>query len=201
MSDDNANQENIYTLTFTLDVYPEDIQYPIRAYLEGDISSSEAARRLGWTRTEWERHLIRLFELAQQNVATDHTLALVTKGDPHIETPGKRDYELKIIPYRGGKALLIDSFDIMQINPTTHKDRLNLRKHIDLMKKEVDYILLLTSMKPRAIRPMFRDLFNRQDITPCYRYITEKGQKMVLNRIKDLNPLIEELEKGEEEEG
>ena len=86
-----------------------------------------------------------------------------------------KDYTANIIDYRGGKALLIDSLDIMQMTSRVNTEA------IDLIKEKydsVDYVLLITSMPFHTLRPKIRELFNQphKSKVNCFRHMTPKGR-------------------------
>ena len=88
-----------------------------------------------------------------------------------------KDYTANIIDYRGGKALLLDSLDILHMT-----SRLENKQVLDLIKEkydEVDYILLITSMPFHTLRPKIRELFKHpaKSQINCYRHITPKGMQ------------------------
>lgn len=99
-------------------------------------------------------------------------------------------YEMNIIDYRGGKALLIDSLDIMKMISARENrwESALLKTQIQNWMKEVDYVLLITSSPPYLIRSLFQDLFNVRTRVNCYRFITKRGHKTVneyMNKIQD----------------
>ena len=88
-----------------------------------------------------------------------------------------KDYTANIIDYRGGKALLLDSLDIMHL--TSRIENQEAIKLIEEKYDEVDYILLITSMPFHTLRPSIRTLFEHpaKSRINCYRHITPKGKK------------------------
>ena len=87
-----------------------------------------------------------------------------------------KDYSTNIIDYRGGKALLIDSLDIMQMTSRVNNEAI---KMIEEKSNEVDYVLLITSMPFHTLRPKIREFFHQSHRSQvnCFRHITEKGKQ------------------------
>ena len=96
-----------------------------------------------------------------------------------------KDYTANIIDYRGGKALLIDSFDIVQMVST--KDANSAVKEIEEKCNDVDYVLLITSTPFHMLRPRIRDIFKYSESKSsvnCYRHITTKGRETWRNYLE-----------------
>jgi len=96
-----------------------------------------------------------------------------------------KDYSVNIIDYRGGKALLLDSLDIMHLTSTN-----DIQEAMELIEKnyeEVDYVLLITSMPFNTLRPKIRAFFTQpyRSQVNCYRHITEKGKQTWNNYLKE----------------
>jgi len=90
-----------------------------------------------------------------------------------------KDFKANIIDYRGGKALLLDSLDIMHMGPQHEANE--AIKIIEEKYSEVDYVLLITSMPLHMLRPKLRALFAQptrsKSQVNCFRHITEKGKQ------------------------
>lgn len=108
-----------------------------------------------------------------------------------------KDYEANIIPYRGGKALLIDSFDFLEMRS---RSEVNLMaKLIEDSIESVDYVLVISSMPPSMVRPVFRKWFKAAPIY-CYRHTTKRGRKLNTKRTDmALKILFKTVERGPNE--
>ena len=115
-----------------------------------------------------------------------------------------KDYTANIIDYRGGKALLLDSLDILHMTSRlANKEVLSL---IEEKHDEVDYILLITSMPFHTLRPSIRTLFEppAKSRVNCYRHPTPKGKKtwaaFLDEQTKELRESFNNLKVGDQEE-
>ena len=114
-----------------------------------------------------------------------------------------KDYSTNIIDYRGGKALLIDSLDIVQMTSRVNNEDITM---IEEKSKEVDYVLLITSMPLHTLRPKIRELFNQphKSQVNCFRHITEKGKqtwnKYLEEQTKELQESLDILKIGNSKE-
>lgn len=91
-----------------------------------------------------------------------------------------KDYDVKIIDYRGGKALLIDSFDIALLSNGI--DENPVLESIKNQIENVDYILVLTTYPLSMIRKEIRDylfVIAKVDSINCYRWTTPRGRKTI----------------------
>jgi len=78
-----------------------------------------------------------------------------------------------IVNYKGKKALLIDSKDIIDMNIyIKSKPELDLIAKIETARHEVECILLVTSIKPSIWPRWLRNILNSMSdsTVPCYRY-------------------------------
>ena len=103
------------------------------------------------------------------------------------------DYEVKIVPYRGGTALLIDSCDLVEVR--TRSEVALFVKLIEDVMESVDFVLVITSIPIDMINPAFRKWLNGAPLY-CYRHITERGRKL---NMKMLDEALEALKKVVEE--
>ena len=90
-----------------------------------------------------------------------------------------KDFMANIIDYRGGKALLLDSLDIIHL--VSQHEANETMKIIEEKYSEVDYVLLITSMPLHMLRPKLRALIAQptrsKSQVNCFRHITEKGKQ------------------------
>lgn len=109
-----------------------------------------------------------------------------------------KDYNLSIIDYRGGSALVVDSFDLMQMKALNYREQLNLKELFKEVSEKVDYILLLTSYPASMIDPLFKEFFSHLNRINCYRFLTEKGKETIKNytnnRVEELRKELKKLE-------
>jgi len=94
------------------------------------------------------------------------------------------ELNLKIIDYRGGKALLIDSLDIMHMSSSFLASRKKLFQEMKDYESKVDFILILTSYNLETLHPELRKLVMRGDDIHCYRMMTTRG-RVTTKRIAD----------------
>ena len=115
-----------------------------------------------------------------------------------------KDYTVNIIDYRGGKALLVDSFDIMRMTTRMKDDEAIkiIEEHYD----QVDYVLLLTSMPFYTLRPKIRALFtqpHRSEVN-CFRHITLKGKETLKafmeEQAQEIEAILKDNTKEEEKQ-
>ena len=105
-----------------------------------------------------------------------------------------KDYEVKIVPYRGGTALLIDSLDLLEVR--TRSELALFVKLVDDMMESVDFVLVITSIPREMINPVFRKWLDG-DTLCCYRHLTDRGRKLNRKLMDEaLAALIKTVERG-----
>lgn len=92
--------------------------------------------------------------------------------------PEDWDFGFQIIPYRGGKALFIDSWDFMSLRSGTESESWAIRKYLDnvIEDNDIDFVMMISSMRPYMIRKQFNDWFNIGTASMGYRFLTERGR-------------------------
>lgn len=85
------------------------------------------------------------------------------------------------INYRNGKALLIDTSDLIVLNSRIKSEiELELTEKLDSAKHDYDYILLVTSLEtsmfPKWLK--HRMLEMNVEMVPCYRVFLSKENKL-----------------------
>ena len=111
---------------------------------------------------------------------------------------------IPVVPYRGGRALLIDSLHIARprrILPTlflVNIDERTIKGSLESVIEEatnyVDYILIVTSYSQHALPYSLRKCVSESNRLSCFRYRTKKGaalehtilRKMASNTVKEL---------------
>jgi len=85
------------------------------------------------------------------------------------------------INYRNGKALLIDTSDLIELNSLIKsKTEIDLVEKLDSARHLFDYILIITSLDPQSWPRWFRNrvLEMNREMVPCYRvFLSEEVDK------------------------
>ena len=82
-----------------------------------------------------------------------------------------------IINYRNGKALVIDTVDLLALNRRTiDPEQDKIWTMIETARHNTDYILIITNSKVASFPLKLRERFNSMDfdIVPCYRFMGEE---------------------------
>ena len=84
------------------------------------------------------------------------------------------------INYRNGKALLIDTSDLIALNShIKSKTELELVEKLDPSRHLFDYILIITNLEPSSWPRWLRNriLETNRDIVPCFRVFLSKNSE------------------------
>ena len=84
------------------------------------------------------------------------------------------------INYRNGKALLIDTSDLIALNShIKSKTEIALVEKLDPSRHLFDYILIITSLEPSSWPRWLRNriLETNRDIVPCFRVFLSKNSE------------------------